>query len=196
MVVTCEQIWREVSNYLDNDIDPALAAGIEEHSAGCAKCRAVIDGTRNIIAIYGDERLFPLPLGFPSRLRRKLAPSRHDSPMFWSRNTWLAAAAAMVLVLGGISLMRAATYRSAAQLSAMAEPARGIPPQLAVVVGTGSKLFHIAGCEYLHSENGQIRSLTAAEAVHQGYTPCPRCLSEYLAHLAADFKQKPLYALE
>ena len=46
MVVNCEEVWREVSNYLDGDVDPTLRVAIEEHVRGCKHCTAVVHGTR------------------------------------------------------------------------------------------------------------------------------------------------------
>ena len=31
MVVSCEEVWREISNYLEGDVDPSLRASMEEH---------------------------------------------------------------------------------------------------------------------------------------------------------------------
>ena len=56
MVVNCEQVWQEISNYVENDLDPSLRASIEEHVRGCQRCTAVLDGTRNIVHLYGDDR--------------------------------------------------------------------------------------------------------------------------------------------
>ena len=73
MVVNCEDVWREISNYLDGDVEPSLKAAMQEHFAGCKHCTAVLDGTRNVIHLYADEQVFTVPAGFHQRLRRKLA---------------------------------------------------------------------------------------------------------------------------
>ena len=33
MVVRCEEVWREISNYLEGDIPPELRAAIEDQEA-------------------------------------------------------------------------------------------------------------------------------------------------------------------
>jgi hypothetical protein len=71
--ISCEHVWREVSNYLDNEIDAELRARMEAHFKVCAHCSAVLDGARNVIAIVGDGRAFDLPQGFSERLRRRIA---------------------------------------------------------------------------------------------------------------------------
>jgi hypothetical protein len=47
MVIHCREVWREISNYLD-------------------------DSTRNVLLLIADERVFPLPVGFSERLRKRL----------------------------------------------------------------------------------------------------------------------------
>ena len=37
MVLKCEDIWREVSNYIDGDVDPQLKVAMEQHIAGCRR---------------------------------------------------------------------------------------------------------------------------------------------------------------
>ena len=36
MVVSCEQVWQEISNYLDGDVSPELRAAMEEHFANAS----------------------------------------------------------------------------------------------------------------------------------------------------------------
>ena len=72
MVLDCKHVWREISNYLDGDLDPSVLASVEEHLANCRHCAAVLDSTRNILYLIADERTFALPLGFSDRLRARL----------------------------------------------------------------------------------------------------------------------------
>ena len=72
MVVNCEEVWREISNYLEGDIEPGLRLAMEEHIRGCQRCTAVLDGTRNVVQLYGDERMLEVPLGFSQRLQHRL----------------------------------------------------------------------------------------------------------------------------
>ena len=70
--ISCEEVWREVSNYLDKEISVALRARMTEHFKDCKHCSAVLDGTRNVVKLVGDARIVELPAGFSSRLYRKL----------------------------------------------------------------------------------------------------------------------------
>jgi anti-sigma factor RsiW len=72
MVLNCQHVWREISNYIENDIDPELRANIEDHLAHCRHCAAVLDSTRNILYLIADERTFELPGGFSERLHARL----------------------------------------------------------------------------------------------------------------------------
>lgn len=188
MVENCERVWSEVSNYLENDLDPALRAAMDEHLQGCPHCRSVVDGTRNIIQLYGDERLFQMPLGFSARLRRKLAFNRPQRQ--FSGYGWLAAVAALGLIAGSLSLAASSASSHAVRLSQMAQPAHLIPADMMVVVAEHGKLFHIAGCTFIHAVDGNVRTMTAREAIHQGYAPCVRCLGEYVLQVAREFARK------
>ncbi len=188
MVESCEQVWREVSNYIENDLDPALRTEIDEHLRQCPKCRSVLEGTRNIIQLYGDERLFDMPLGFSWRLRHKLAGAR---PTWQSVGFgWLAAAAAMMLIVGGFVLANSSSRAQPAVISHMAAPAKPLPEGLMVVVAEHGKLFHLAECTYIHAEGRPVRTLTAQEALREGYVPCVRCLGEYVVKVALNFVRK------
>ena len=73
MEVSCHEIWREISNYLDNDVDPALRERMERHFANCRHCAALVDSTHNVLVLVGDDRAFALPVNFGERLYAKLA---------------------------------------------------------------------------------------------------------------------------
>jgi len=70
--ISCIEIWREISNYIDDAVDPELRARIEAHFQVCKHCSAVLDGTRNVIKLVADEAEFEVPVGFGSRLYSKL----------------------------------------------------------------------------------------------------------------------------
>jgi putative zinc finger protein len=181
MVVSCEEVWREVSNYLDGEVEPSLRLAIEEHVRGCQRCTAVLDGTRNVLQLYGDERMLEVPLGFGQRLHRRL-----DENMPGNRRSflgWMVAAAAAVLITGTIEIARSSSRGSAVR-SEHAQSGVGVPPNLMVVVSEDGKLFHLAGCAFIHEKN-RLRTVTAAVAEREGYAPCVRCLKKYLPATAA-----------
>ena len=73
MEISCREVIRELSGYIDQDVRPELRREIAEHLANCRDCTAIYDGTRNVIRLIGDGRSFELPEGFSQRLRDKLA---------------------------------------------------------------------------------------------------------------------------
>jgi hypothetical protein len=180
MVVSCEEVWREVSAYLDGDVQPELRSAIEEHVRGCKHCTAVMDGTRNIIELYGDERMIEVPAGFDHRLRQRL-----EASMPRSRGTafgWMVAAAAALLVVGSFEVANSAGVTGTTLRSEHAQDGARVPPNLLVVV-TDGRVFHAPECTLIHHKNLE-RSMIASEAVREGYVPCTRCLKHYLTDVA------------
>lgn len=179
MVANCELVWREVSNYVDGEIDPALRSAMDEHFQSCPKCRSVLEGMRNVIGLYGDERMMEAPAGFGRRLENRLAQSVRPGRSRWSSwSAWLVPVAALALIAGAIRFASSLTVERPLQ-SEHAQQAKGIPPDMIVVVSTDAKVFHVPGCDFIHNKNTE-RTLTAKEAMRQGYVPCLRCMRKYL----------------
>jgi anti-sigma factor RsiW len=70
--ISCEEVWREISNYLEGEISAEMRARMEEHFKGCKHCTAVLDGIRNVVQLVGDATAFEVTAGFSNRLYRKL----------------------------------------------------------------------------------------------------------------------------
>lgn len=174
--MSCEQVWQEISNYIDNEVDPALRAAMEEHLRGCQHCTAVLDGTRNVVTLYADGRVFDLPSGFSQRVQARLAAEAR--PGRGSLYAWLLAAAA-ALTLSGSFLIGNIQARSLAARSQHSEQGSGIPGDMMVLVSEDGRTFHVKGCPYLH-EKEKVRLIAAREAIQEGYAPCVRCMRQYL----------------
>ena len=174
MVVKCEDVWREISNYFEGDLDPALKRAMEEHFAQCPHCESVRDGVRNVIELYGDKAMFTLPAGFYPRLRDRLADQVEGQK--GSSLGWLLGAAATA-ALATLALFATVHDRSLPQPRAqMSQPARRLPQRLVAIVD-GGKTFHVPGCPFMH---GKYHMVTPDEAVREGYAPCNRCMHEAL----------------
>jgi len=70
--ISCLEVWREISNYIDNEVDPELRARMEARFKVCAHCTAVLEGTQNVVKLVADGVEFDLPEGFSRRLYNKI----------------------------------------------------------------------------------------------------------------------------
>jgi Putative zinc-finger len=70
--ISCLEVWREISNYIDEVVDPDLRARMEAHFKVCAHCSAILDGTRNVVRLVADGETFDVPEGFGKRLFKKI----------------------------------------------------------------------------------------------------------------------------
>lgn len=82
--ISCEEVWREISNYLEGEISASLRIRMEGHFKGCKRCTAVLDGTRNVVRLFGDTAAFHLLALFSDRSDQKL--ERELSERYRSRN--------------------------------------------------------------------------------------------------------------
>jgi len=179
MVVSCQQVWKEISNYIEGDVDAQLRVAMDEHFGTCTRCKSVLDGTRNVVRLYSDERMIEVPTGFGRRLERRLAQGARVRRSSWSTwSAWLVPVAALALIAGGLRWANSLTVPHPLQ-SEHAQPGHNIPPDMVVVVSAGAKDFHVPGCDVIHNKD-KIRTLTAKEAIREGYVPCVRCMRKYL----------------
>jgi len=177
--VNCERVWHEISNYLEGDVEPALRSAMDEHIHTCKRCTSVLEGTRNVIRLYGDERMMEVPAGYGRRLEKRLAQNARASSSRWSSwSAWLVPVAAVALIAGGLRLANSLTVAPPLK-SEHAQQAHDIPLDMLVVVSADAKLFHAPGCDVIHNKDRE-RTLTAKEAMREGYVPCLRCLRKYL----------------
>jgi len=70
--ISCLEVWREISNYIDGEITADLRARMEAHFKTCTHCRAIYDGTKNVVKLVGDGVEYQVPDGFSQRLYQKI----------------------------------------------------------------------------------------------------------------------------
>jgi hypothetical protein len=190
-LLNCQEVWREISNYVDGDVDASLRTRMDEHFHACAHCASVLAGVKNVVQLYGDERMLEVPAGFGERLEKRLGQKLEHTlderrvwnaapmPSRWSSwSAWLMPVAAVALFVGALALVDTLTFHNPAK-SVMAERGHNIPPDMLVVVSDGSKVFHVAGCPFIHDKATE-RTITAKQAMRDGYVPCSRCMRKYL----------------
>lgn len=70
----CQEYLKQLSDYIDGELDPRLRAKLEEHLIGCSNCTVVVDTLKRTIELYqneaGDEEL---PQAVKSRLYSRLS---------------------------------------------------------------------------------------------------------------------------
>ena len=174
MVVTCEHVWREISNYIEGDVDPVLEQALEDHLKQCPRCKSVCDGMCNVIELYGDKTMFPLPVGFYPRLHGRLADQVEGRRI--SRRAWLVSVGVTGALAASAACAAALDRLVPHPLSEMSQPVRRLPQRLVAIVN-GGKTFHLPGCPFMH---GTYHMVTTEEAVREGYAPCTRCMRDAL----------------
>jgi len=72
ILITCAEVRRELSDYIEDDVTRELRARIEQHVTACPGCKAVYDGVRNMLTLVSTGEIIQLPRGFSARLYRRL----------------------------------------------------------------------------------------------------------------------------
>lgn len=67
-MVSCKTLAKNLSGYIDEDLDPKLRSEIEDHLSYCRRCSVLLDSVRKVVVIIGDEHTYELPIGFEQRL--------------------------------------------------------------------------------------------------------------------------------
>lgn len=68
-MMTCSEFLKELTGYLDNDLDERMRAELEDHLAWCHNCYVVCNTTKKTIEIYRDSVLYELSDDLRTRLR-------------------------------------------------------------------------------------------------------------------------------
>jgi anti-sigma factor RsiW len=183
MGITCQEVWRDISDYVDDELDPKQKAALEEHFAECRHCAAVLEGTRNVIRLYRDERVLAPPKGFHDRLRERLnqrlnqGPEERIHPSRRAVLVWaLTAAAAVPLGFALFSAKRTILPRLEHQSPPRSPDSPAASGLVAVSQDADDKVFHIPSCASLR---GKPKFLSLEEAVREGYKPCPICIGKH-----------------
>jgi anti-sigma factor RsiW len=70
--LNCRGVIRELSSYLDAELDAAARIDLERHLDRCEDCRLVVDTTKKTIQIFCNSEPVPLPPDVSNRLHAAL----------------------------------------------------------------------------------------------------------------------------
>jgi len=70
--LTCQQVLRQLSEYIDGELDPSLVASLSRHLEHCEDCRIVVHTTQKTIEISCNSEPVPLPDDVRERLWRSV----------------------------------------------------------------------------------------------------------------------------
>ncbi len=79
--MNCKGVIRELSNYIDGDLDPGLKAELERHLEHCEDCTMIVDQTKKSIEILCDSRPVELSPDVRSRLHATLRAKTGQKPI-------------------------------------------------------------------------------------------------------------------
>ena len=71
-MITCEEVLRELSNYLDEELTSQLRAQVQEHLRMCRNCTVLVNTTRKTLTLVADNFVSELPHGVSERLIERL----------------------------------------------------------------------------------------------------------------------------
>jgi len=75
--LNCKGIIREISDYLDGELELSAKQELERHLEDCEDCKMVVDQTRLAVDVFCDSKPIELPADVKFRLhdalRRKLS---------------------------------------------------------------------------------------------------------------------------
>jgi anti-sigma factor RsiW len=68
----CRKLLKDLSDYVDGDLDETLCIEIERHMDECDNCRVVVDTLRKTVLLYHSLPTEPMPGDAEARLFRRL----------------------------------------------------------------------------------------------------------------------------
>ena len=78
--MNCKGVIREISNYIDGDLDPVVKQELERHLEHCEDCTMIVDQTRKSIKVLCDSRPVSLSAEVQARLHAALRRKINHNP--------------------------------------------------------------------------------------------------------------------
>jgi anti-sigma factor RsiW len=76
--LNCKGLIREISNYIDGDLDAATKQELERHLDHCEDCAMVVNQTKMTVEIFCESQPVELPSDVHSRLHGALRRKMHE----------------------------------------------------------------------------------------------------------------------
>jgi len=70
--LNCKSVIREISDYIDGELDLSVKQELERHLEDCEDCKMVVDQTRLTVEVFCDSKPVELPGDVKSRLHEAL----------------------------------------------------------------------------------------------------------------------------
>ena len=68
----CQDMLKQLNEYVDGTLDPSICDEFEKHMAGCNPCQIVVDNIRKTITLYKAGQTYELPVAFRDKLHAAL----------------------------------------------------------------------------------------------------------------------------
>jgi len=102
--VSCEVVNQDLDAYVDRELDTEASTVVQGHLAGCASCRARVAERQALGRFVRSAPYYSAP----DRLRARVAAQATQSRLSSRVLAWATAAALVVAIGGGVSLLRTA----------------------------------------------------------------------------------------
>ena len=76
--MNCEGVIREISNYIDGELDLSAKQELERHLEHCEECKMVVDQTKLTVDVFCDSQPVELPGDVKARLHDALRRKLHE----------------------------------------------------------------------------------------------------------------------
>ena len=76
--MNCKGVIREISDYIDGELEPPMKQELERHLEDCGDCKMVVDQTRLTVEIFCDSKPVELPTDIRAQLHDALHRKLHE----------------------------------------------------------------------------------------------------------------------
>jgi anti-sigma factor RsiW len=70
--LNCKNAIKEISDYLDGELDPVVRQQLAQHLSECKECTIIVSQTKLTVELFCDAEMVPLPEQVSTRLHQAL----------------------------------------------------------------------------------------------------------------------------